>query len=431
MTMEQSRRIALLIRQDLSFSRNVIRGVREYALGKPNWVFRNGPASKEVLPLVRDWNPHGIIADLYHKDFARRLVRLGKPLIDTGCTIAGLDVPVVDVDHAAVGRMAAEYFLNLGFQNFGYFGVEAAVNSRLREESFQQRLAEAGLKAATCYEDYLEHVASTTSWRVLDRQTRRWLRDLPKPVAIFACNDIPARALADACSQLGLHIPSQVALLGVDNDDLECSLTVPPLSSIAIPDERIGYEAARLLDEIMSGGRRPSGPLCRVPPSTRQEGKAASSGADIPVCPIGRVSQGRQECLPHCGERHGLFLPPVRVMSRQSTDTLAVSDPVVSAAMHYISEHATEGVNVASVVLHIGVHRRELERKFRQIVGHSVLHELRRTRVEHAKRLLAATTLSMPRVARQSGFSTPQRMATVFQSFERVSPTAYRRRVRG
>ena len=159
-------------------------------------------------------------------------------------------------------------------------------------------------------------------------------------MAIFACNDIPARALADTCSQLGLHIPSQVALLGVDNDDLECSMTVPPLSSIAIPDERIGYEAAHLLDQIMSGGRRPTSPL---------------------------------------------FLPPVRVVPRQSTDTLAVSDPVVSAAIRFIYEHATEGVNVESVVLHVAVHRRELERKFRRIVGHSVLHELRRSRIEHAK----------------------------------------------
>jgi LacI family transcriptional regulator len=384
--MRENRRIALLIGHDLSFSRNVIRGVREYALSKPTWVFRNGPANKEVLPFLRDWNPHGIIAGLYRKDFARRVVKLRKPLVDTGCTIAGLNVTVVDVDHAAVGRMAAEYFLSLGFEHFGYFGVEAAVHSRLREESFRRRLAEAGRTVTACYENYLEQAGTTTSWRALDRQTRRWLQELPKPAAIFACNDIPARALADACSQLGLHIPSQVALLGVDNDDLECLLTAPPLSSIAIPDERIGYEAAHLLDQLMSGERRPNAPL---------------------------------------------FLPPVRVVPRQSTDTLAVSDPVVSAAIRFIYEHATEDVNVESVVQHVAVHRRELERKFRRIVGHSVLHELRRRRIEHAKRLLAATRLPMSSIARQSGFSTPQRMATVFQSFEQVSPTAYRRRVRG
>jgi LacI family transcriptional regulator len=384
--MQENRRIALLIGHDLSFSRNVIRGVREYALAKPGWIFRNGPASKEVLPFLRDWNPHGIIAGLYCKDFARSVAKLRKPLIDTGCTIAGLSVPVVDVDHAAVGRMAAEYFLSLGFQNFGYFGVEAAVHSRLREESFRQRLAEAGRTASACYENYLEQAGTTTSWRALDRQTRRWLQELPKPVAIFACNDIPARALADACSQLGLHIPSQVALLGVDNDDLECLLTAPPLSSIAIPDERIGYEAAHLLDQLMSGERRPVDPL---------------------------------------------FLSPVRVVPRQSTDTLAVSDPVVSAAIRFIYEHATEDVNVESVVQHVAVHRRELERKFRRIVGHSVLHELRRRRIDHVKRLLAATRLPMSSIARQSGFSTPQRMATVFQTFEQVSPTVYRRRVRG
>jgi DNA-binding LacI/PurR family transcriptional regulator len=141
-------RIALLISQDLSFSRNVIRGVREYALGKPGWVFRNGPAGSEAMPLLRDWRPHGIIAGLYSKEFARRVARLRRPLVDTACAVEGLDVPVVDVDHAAVGRMAAEYFLNLGFEHFGYFGVEGAVNSRLREDSFRQRLAEAGRTVA-------------------------------------------------------------------------------------------------------------------------------------------------------------------------------------------------------------------------------------------------------------------------------------------
>ncbi len=383
--MGQVCRVALLMNQDLSFSRAVIRGVREYGLQRPDWVFRAGPTTLEILPGVRDWRPHGIIAGLYHEGIARRLVRLRKPLVDTGCCVTGLHVPVVDVDHDAVGRLAAEYFLGKGFMHFGYYGIRSAVYSQVREESFRNRLREEGYDISTFYGDYLQQSLATTTWRALDRQTRTWLKGLPKPVAIFACNDIPARTLADTCVLLGLNIPSDIALLGVDNDDLECSLTVPPLSSIAIPSERIGYEAAKLLDAMMQGKSKPE----------------------------------------------SVYLPPVHTVTRQSTDTMAISDPAVLAALSFMRENAMKGINAESVVLHVGVGRRELERKFRRLLGSSLLKELRRIRVEHAKRLLAGTTLSMPAVARQCGFSTPQRLALVFRQFENTSPTAYRRRVRG
>lgn len=173
--------------------------------------------------------------------------------------------------------------------------------------------------------------------------------------------------------------------MGVDNDDLECSLTVPPLSSIDIPGERIGYEAARQLDGMIEGSPRPS----------------------------------------------STFLPPVSVVTRQSTETMAIPDTAVSAALPFMREQARSVINVESVVIHVGITRRDLERKFRRLLGSSVLQELRRIRVEHAKRLLAGTSLPMPAVAKQSGFSTLQRLALVFRKFERASPTEYRRQVRG
>ncbi len=379
------RRIAVLMDMDLSFSRAVIRGIREYALQRPAWLFRTGPTGTDIIAHVRDWRPHGIIAGVHDEEFARLLVRLRKPLVDTGCCVEGLRAPVVDVDHEAVGRMAADYLLARGFTQFGYFGIQMALYSRLRERGFCGHLATGGHTAAVCYGDYLHQRQPTGSWRVLDRQARDWLKELPKPVAVFACNDIPARTLADTCSLLGLNIPGDVALLGVDNDDLECDLAPPPLSSIAIPGEQIGFEAAKLLDRMMDG----SDPAASV------------------------------------------FLPPLHVVTRQSTDIMAVTDPVLAAALCFIREYAAKGINAESVVLHVGVSRRELERKFRHVLGCSLLDEVRRTRVAHAKRLLAGTTLAMPAVARQSGFSTPQRFALVFRQFEKMTPTAYRRRVRG
>lgn len=381
--MPRLRRIALLMGQDLSFCRDVIRGIRAYAIRKPGWVFRNGPPDVQLLPLLREWNPDGIIAQLLSAELAQRLQRLGKPVVDTAYWLPKPRVPVVDVDHAAVGRMAADYLLSLGLTQFGYFGPADAAYSELRETAFRQRLAEAGFATDSCYGEYLHRVPTTVSWRASEEQTRRWLRQLPKPVGLFVCNDVLARSLADLCSHLGLHVPDEVALLGVDDDELECLLTKPPLSSIAIPGERIGYEAARLLDQRLTRPR------------------------DASPAP--------------------LLLPPVRVVTRQSTDTMAVRDALVITALRYIRTHAVEGANVATVVQALGVGRRELERKFRQTLGRSVLQELLRTRLQQAQRLLASTDLPMPAVAKQAGFSSAHRLAIVFGRLCGLSPTAYRR----
>jgi LacI family transcriptional regulator len=380
--MAKLQHIALLMGQDLGFYRDVIRGIRTYALRKPNWAIRNGPPDARIISSLREWNPDGIIAELYHLEFAQSLLRLRKPLVDTAFWLPRLKVSVVDVDHAAVGRMAAEYYLSLGLKHFAFFGNIAVAYSQIRQKSFSQRLKEAGHPITVCHEEYLREAPTTISWKKMEVKTLRWLQKLPKPVGLFVSNDILARSLADLCGQLGIHIPDEVALLGVDNDELECLLTSPPLSSIAIPGERIGYEAAKLLDQAMS------------------EKKAA----------VKRI-----------------FLPPIRVVARQSTDTLAIRDPEVIAALRFIHSHAGERTNVMDVVRATNVGRRELERKFRAILGRSVLQELRRGRIQQAQKLLASTDLSMPAVARLSGFSSAHRLTIVFHRACGMTPTAYRR----
>src|SRR5690348_1039637 len=137
--MAKVRRIALLMDQDLGFCREVLRGIRAYGLHKPNWVFRNGPPDVQIIPLLREWQPDGIVAELYNPEFARALLRLRRPIIDTAYWLPNLKVHVVDVDHDAVGRMAADYLLSLGLQNFAYFGSASAEYSRRREVGFQRR----------------------------------------------------------------------------------------------------------------------------------------------------------------------------------------------------------------------------------------------------------------------------------------------------
>ena len=382
--MSESRRIALLIGQDISFCRDVIRGVRAYAIDKTNWVFQNGPPEPSVIQVFQRWKPHGMIAQLVTSDLANKAIRLRNPIVDVSCTIPNLKIPVVDVDHGAVGRMAAEHFLERGYRNFGFFGSPWALYSRLRETSFQMRLAEAGCTVSSCHVEFLLRLRALIEWKRSASRIRRWLLGLPKPVGILASNDFAAQDLADACLRLGLRVPDEVALLGVDNDDLACGLTSPPLSSVASPARQVGYEAARLLDAMMSGQSVPSEPV---------------------------------------------YLPPIGVVTRQSTDTLAIHDPAVVAALNYIRAHVADEIHVAQVAAHAVQGRRMLEYKFRDLVGHTILDEIRRVRVQRVQALLGDTELAMPAIARRSGFSSPQRMAVVFREATGLTPSEYRRQV--
>jgi len=381
--MNPTRRIALLLDRGLSFVRGVIRGVRVYAADKPNWILRDAPPRLHVVSHVRDWKPHGIIAGLVLPRVAHQLAGMGIPLVDTACTLPSLDVPTVDVEHAAAGRMAADYFVERKFDHFGFFGSASAVYSRILEAAFRRRLAETGHDAASCHTEYLADLTTPALWRKSAEKTHRWLRQLGKPAAVLCCEDAPARYLADVCAQIGLKVPEEVALLGIGNDDLECTLTQPALSSIAVPSQRIGYEAAALLDRLMSG--------------------------ETPL-------------------RAPLLLPPLHVVTRHSTDVMAIDDEIVQAALQYIRQHAGEDLSVAELTHGLAVARRLLERRFRSLLGRSVLDEICRVRIERAKELLTDTHLPITAVAAQAGFRSARRLDVVFAKRTGLSPTAYRRR---
>ncbi len=379
------KRVALLMGQDLGYCRGVFRGIHAYAVHQRRWILRDSPPDAQILPSLREWQPQGIIAHLFDGEFARRVMALRKPLVNITNTLARLKAPLVEVDHLRVGQLAADHFLQRGYVNFGYFGSGWTGFSKQRERGFREWLAKTGHTPSSCYADYLPRPPLVASWKRVDRQVRDWLLALPKPAAVLASNDVPARYLAEMCRALGLLVPEEVALLGVDNDELECLLCHPPLSSVVNPAEQIGYEAARLLDRLMSG---------RQPP------------------------------------RRPIHVLPTHVVTRQSTDIVAVADPDVSQAAAFIRDHAAENIGVADVVLALSMARRRLERRFRGCLGRTILDEIQRVRVERAKHLLAETDLPIPVVASRSGFSTPQRLAAVFRRATGQSPTAYRRQVR-
>ncbi len=375
------KRIALLMSQDAGFHRQALLGIRAYASQSKRWLFHNAPPTHVSLRPLLEWNPHGIIAHLDDMKLAREILKLRKPVIDTACVLKELGPPIVDVDHTIVGRMAAEHFLARGYQHFGYFGSGRARYALLRHASYCQAIEQAGFQVRSCYMEYLPRLPERTSWKSVNAQVRKWLRELPKPAAVLADHDVPAHDLANMCQLLGLRVPNDVAILGVDNDEVECLLAFPPLSSVAIPAERIGFEAAKLLDRLMSGGKTPAEPR---------------------------------------------YLPPMHIVTRQSTSMFAVDDPDVSAALLYIRNHLGEPLNVGTLTTELVVSRRALERKFRALLGRSVLDEIHRARIEQARELLT-TNLQVAQVARQTGFTSPQLFATVFRRLTGVSPRQYRR----
>lgn len=379
--MTRVRRIALLIGQDIAFCRRVLQGVHDYAITR-GWMFHDVPADRRVLGPMRRWKPDGIICSLFDEEVACCLARCRVPVVNTSSMVAGWKGPLVDVDHLEVGRLAAEHLLDRGFRHFGFLGSPTAGCSTGRATGFARRLAQAGFTPSICHAEYRPVPLLDVSWQGLDRSVRNWLLHLPKPVGVLASHDKPARDLAETCHQLGIRVPDEVAVLGVDDDEFECQLCHPPLSSVRNPGVQIGYEAARLLDRLVSG----------------------ESPAQL------RIS-----------------IPPTHVVARQSTETTAVDDPDVAAALTWIRDHLSESIAVDEVVDAIGTCRRTLERRFRATVGDSILEKIRLLRIEKAKRLLAETDMKLSVIAQQCGLTSAARLTVVFRQVTGIQPSVFRR----
>ncbi len=380
------RRIAILLGTDLGYCRGVVRGIQRYQPRSARWVFHDAAPDIAVLGALAEWQPHGVIALLFQRELAEGLSRLRVPVVNVTYTWPDLKFPLVDVDHLQVGDLAARHFLDRGFRHFGFFGSPTAGFSRDRCRGFQRTLQAAGCDCSACAADFWPRLAASDSWTAIDKRVLRWVKSLPKPAGVLASNDIPARELAEVCRTAGLRVPEDVAILGVDNDELECSLTYPPLSSVILPTEQIGHEAASMLDRQL-------------------QGKAVSP---------------RQK-----------LLPPVGVATRQSTDVLAIDDPEIAAAVRYIHQHAWQGISVTDVLRVVPIARRSLEMRFRQILGRSPREEILRLQIGRAKQLLISEQLSVSEVAAQAGFGSSQGLAIVFRRETGQTCSDYRRQFRG
>ncbi|HEV7300231.1 MAG TPA: XylR family transcriptional regulator [Tepidisphaeraceae bacterium] len=377
--------VALLARLDWGFSRAAIRGASLHA-HTAGWHLHLGPPVPDIIPLLREWSVDGVIGYVPSESFRTALTHVCPNVVSLSnivkATGDGSDrLRVVSADDAAVGAMAAQHFIERRFRHFAYLGYADMLYSVDRERGFCEKVRLHGMKVAVYH---AARPSANTFPRSLkafdDGGLAKWLREMPKPVAILTCHDACAMQLAETCRIAGLAVPEQVAIVGVDDDEALCLAAWPPLSSVQLPAEQIGRQAALCLQRMME----------------RNATEAAT------------------------------LLPPTRVVTRQSSDIIAVDDDDVAGAIRIIRD-AGGCITVSELMQRLTISRRALQMKFHRLLGRSPLDEIRRTRVEHVQRLLTDTDLPIYEIARRTGFGSPKRLATVFAHFTGRTPTACRR----
>ncbi|WP_309380353.1 XylR family transcriptional regulator [Cerasicoccus frondis] len=333
------------------------------------------------MPALEHWRPDGVIVHLAERELANRLPFLNIPLISVTDTIRSHAIPTVDVDNEAVGKIAAEVFLSQGLRSFAYYGSSKASFSLNREQGFHRRLKEAGYTSVKLHANFLPQSPYTENWELEDRHVERWLKALPKPVGILASNDIPARALCELCRRANIRVPTEAAILGVDNDLAICRMSRPTLSSVDIPAETIGRTAAQQLANWLEEKERP-------PAFTA--------------------------------------LPPLQIINRNSTDADATDDEIVQKALGFIAKNAMSDLNVEAVCKAIGESRRKVERQFKRSLSVTILERIHQEQMVHAKRLLLETELPIGMIAERCGFNNQRRFNRIFQQHQKLTPSAYR-----
>jgi len=380
--MNQPPRVALIIETSVVYGRRILSGIARYLRSHHRWsVFLE---EHELGTGPPAWLSHGAWDGILSRPTDRELADLFRqmrvPVVDLNDQHDDLGLSWVGSDHAGIGRMGAAHLLERGYRHFAFAGFSGEVWSKRRSDGFQQVVQAKGFPVSV-YESPWRG-ADTPRWDEDMEKIKRWLAGLAQPLALMACNDVRGLHILYACTRLGILVPEQVAVVGVDNDEIVCELCTPPLSSVEPDPERIGYAAAELLDRLMA--RK----------SPRPE----------------RVT-----------------IDPVRVTARRSTDALAIEDRIVAAAMRFIREHAFVGCGVSDIIRHLRVSRSVLERRFREQLGRSPQAEIRAVQLSRVKQLLVETDFPLEHIAEVSGFDHPEYLSVMFKRVCGLTPGSYRK----
>ena len=375
------RSVALLIETSNSYARGVLEGIVEYGRHHERWSIFLPEQERGSSPpkWLGRWKGEGIIARIETDETATALQKIDLPVVDVSAARHLPDIPWVETDDEKIAELAVKHLLDRGFRELAFCGDPGFNWSNWRRDRFRSLAESEGIIAHIF--DSISRNSATYSWNREKKRLAKWLRGLPRPIGIFACYDIQAQKVLEVCRELGIAVPEEIAVLGVDNDELLCELSDPPLSSITCNTRRTGFEAAALLDRMMKGEQVDASPVL--------------------VAPIG-------------------------IQARQSTDILAIDDPDVASALRFLRENALTGINVSDVVRHVTLSRRVLESRFKKILGRSPHQELTRLKLDRIKELLTETDLSLVEIAKRTGFEHDEYMCVFFRKAEGISPGKYR-----
>lgn len=377
------RHVALLIEATNAYARGLLHGIAKYNHDHARWTVYFEPHAPDQPPpkWLQHWKGHGIIARIANVRMAKAVLELGLPVVELRRLYKFKNVPSVGPDNLLVAELAAQHLRERGLRNFGFYGFPPGADPPLdtRAAAFQQAVERLGCTASLFRAD------RNLPWEAEQKQLIQWVKSLPKPVGIMACTDERGLQVLRACMLAGLKVPDQVAVIGAGNDDCICDLCEPPLTSVDLAPESIGYEAAALLDRMMSGKRPP---------------------------------------------QWHIQVPPRGIITRPSTDVLATDDSAVAEALRFIRTRACAGIRVTDVLKSVHLSRSALEPRLKKVIGRSIHQEIRRVRLERAKDLLATTDLPIKQIADQTGFRTVQYLARVFRSQVGQTPAAYRKKMR-
>ncbi len=373
------KKIVLLIETSREFGRQLLIGIARYSRINGPWSFyKEQTGLMSSIPQLTSWRPDGII--MRNSMIKKELLKLKIPTIlalhDSSCP---KNLPVIKTDSRAIAKMASDHFIEKGFRNFAYCGFDSFEWSNERKNFFQKFNDEAGFPT---HSYNLPRKIKKHDWEIEQNHVIEWIKSLPKPVAIMACNDDRGQHILEVCKLIGLKVPDDVSVLGVDNDPMICEIGDPPLTSIALNVESAGYQSAQLLDELLAG----------------------------------KKMKGQQ-----------ITVSPTHIVQRQSSDIFAVNDLDIANALKFIRANAKNKILVDDVVKITCLSRRTLEQRFRELFHRSVYDEIRNVRVELISKLLIETDMPISKITSLFTFTDAEHVSRYFKKVKGISLNEFRK----
>jgi LacI family transcriptional regulator len=372
-------RVLIVLGPSGAWSRGILRGFSAVA-HEHGWNLLHYHPNADLDWLVRAWAPAAAVLGPEVRGAWPAALRSGIA-VSVNADRAAEGVASVYLDEEQIATVALEHMLAKGLRQLTTFRFDESPFAVARESAFRKSAMASGARVVQGW--WIEGPDPSRAHED-PAAMASWLRDLPRPCGVFACCDAWARVVARYARMADLRVPEDVSIVGVDNDAIECELTAPPLSSVVVPWQSVGRHAAQLVRIALSGE-------------------------------------------PITGRR--IVIGPVDVMTRRSSDALAIDDAFVARAVRWIHQHSNRSLTVPSVARSVGTSRRRLERRFHAALGRTVVQEIRRVRVETAKHLLSTTRHDLAQIATLSGFTNAALLSVAFRRELGLPPGAYRRRV--